>query len=118
MNNKKVLTPNVIKLLKDTLSSIFWYKKSLTDFIRNSMGDGYKLLSIIDINNITKREIASHFIDRLILPENQNKYHDDIINIIDNLCGWNNFTELEKTDKYEQINEAKKKHYKFKVNFS
>lgn len=108
MNNKKVLTPNVIKLLKDILSSIFWYKKSLTDFIRNSMDDGYKFLSIIDVNNITKREIASHFIDRLMLQENQKKYHDDIINIIDNLCGWNNFAELEKTDRYEQINEAKK----------
>lgn len=102
---KKQFSPQAIKALKDTLSTIFWFKDSLTDYLRYIIADGYKLLSSTDTINSTKRDIVSSFVDKLIL--NQNIYHDDIIHIIDNLCNWSNFTELESNDKIQQIKVAK-----------
>lgn len=101
----KQFSPQTIKTMKDTLSTIFWYKKSLIDFIRHSMDDGYKLLSSIDTVALTKRDIASSFVEKLIL--NQNVYQEDIIHIIDQLCNWTDFTELSKLDLKEQVKEAK-----------
>lgn len=101
----KQFSSQTIKGMKDTLSTIFWYKRSLIDFIRHSMDDGYKLLSSIDTITLTKRDIASSFVEKLIL--NQNIYQEDIIHIVDQLCNWTDFTELSKLDLKEQIKEAK-----------
>ena len=66
---KKQFSPQAIKALKDTLSTIFWFKDSLTDYLRYIIADGYKLLSSTDTINSTKRDIVSSFVDKLILNQ-------------------------------------------------
>jgi len=45
---KDRISPNVIILLKDTLSTVFWYKKSLVEYLRLSILDGELIVSKIN----------------------------------------------------------------------
>lgn len=101
--NKRI-SPEVIRIIKNILSDIFWFKRSLNDFIKSVTSD-VKILSRLDFS-CTKREIVSLYIDMLV--NNQRIYLDDILYIIEHLSGWNDFYELEREDKKNQIINVKR----------
>jgi len=88
------ISPEAITILKDTLSTVFWYKKTLVAYFRLSMSDGDVIISRINWQSILKRETTSLFIDYLVKMNRT----DDLIYLISNLCEKIDFNELQKTD--------------------
>ncbi|MFC4892763.1 restriction endonuclease [Pseudofrancisella aestuarii] len=100
----KQISPEILRAMKDALSTIYWYKNSLEDFIKNSIRNTTIIIGIDFSAN--KREVASLFIDRL--NRKIDHYYDDIIHIIEVLSNWTDFSELLAVDKKEQILECKR----------
>ncbi|MDO8455191.1 MAG: restriction endonuclease [Sulfurimonas sp.] len=86
------ISANAIILLKDTLSTVFWYKKNLVEYLRLSVSDGEIILSKINWIDIHKRETVSTFIDYLV----KNNCNDDLIYLISELACKNDFNDLKK----------------------
>ncbi len=103
---QKRISANAIILLKDALSTSFWYKNSLIDYLRFSVSNGDIILSRINWKDIHKRETVSIFIDYLV----KNNCNDDLIYLICDLSSKNDFTELKKAaDPESAIKIAKEK---------
>lgn len=84
----KQLTPAALVALKEALIYIYWYKKDLKIFLLESLSRN------IDINSmnwdLTKRELCSLIIDRLV---QQNKT-ESLLQLTENICQFENFQHL------------------------
>lgn len=84
----KQLTPAALVALKEALIHIYWYKKDLKIFLLESLSRN------IDINSmnwdLTKRELCSLIIDRLV---QQNKT-ESLLQLTENICQFENFQHL------------------------
>jgi len=99
MTKQYKISPNAILLLKDTLSIVFWYKKSLVDYLKLSVSNGETIISKIDWQSNYKRETVSIFIDYLV----KNNANEDLIYIIGDLSKKTDFNELKKSDNYDEL---------------
>jgi len=99
MPKQHKISPNAIILLKDTLSSVFWYKKSLVDYLKLSVSNGETIISKIDWQSKYKRETVSIFIDYLV----KINANEDLIYIIGDLSKKTDFNELKKADDYDKL---------------
>lgn len=105
------ISPNAIMILKDTLSTVFWYKKNLAEYLRLSVTDGEAIISRINWQEILKRDTASKFVDYLI----KHSRNDDLVYLISDLSNKTDFSDLEKTDNPEiAIKKAKENVIKLK----
>lgn len=66
----KRLSPAAIQALKDSLSSIYWYKSDLRSFLQNSTGDRH-LISSLNWDAY-KRQVVSDLIDDLCADQDGN----------------------------------------------
>ncbi len=99
MNKSQKISPHAILVLKDTLSIAFWYKKSLVDYLKLSVNNGKKIISLIDWKNETKRDTVSYFIDFLVNKDS----NEELIYIIGDLIKKTNFNELKRSDNYQNL---------------
>jgi len=99
MSKLQKISPNAIMLLKDTLSTVFWYKNTLADYLRLSISDGTTIISKIDWKDNPKRLTASQFIDYLV----RNHAHDDLLYIMSDLVEKTDFNDLKKAENYADL---------------
>jgi len=99
MSKSQKISPNAIMLLKDTLSTVFWYKSTLADYLKLSISDGSTIISKIDWKDNPKRLTASQFIDYLV----RNNAHDDLLYIMGDLVNKIDFNDLKKADNYDDL---------------
>lgn len=99
MSKLQKISPNAIMLLKDTLSTVFWYKSTLADYLRLSISDGSTIISKIDWKDNPKRLTASRFIDYLV----RNHTHDDLLYMMSDLVKKTDFNDLKKAENYADL---------------
>lgn len=99
MSKLQKISPNAIMLLKDTLSTVFWYKRTLADYLKLSISDGLTIISKIDWKDNPKRLTASQFIDYLV----RNNAHDDLLYIMSDLINKTDFNDLKKAENYADL---------------
>lgn len=99
MNKLHKISPNAILLLKDTLSIVFWYKKSLADYLKLSVSNGKFIISQTDWKNDYKRNTVSYFVDYLVKTNS----NEDLVYIIGDLSKKTDFNELKKADNYGEL---------------
>ena len=91
---KKIIAPVALNALKEALSQIYWYKKDLKTFLLNCISD-QKLLARINWDDY-KRAIVNNIVDSMSL--NQDKYQNDLINLMIETARIRDFSHLEHLD--------------------
>jgi hypothetical protein len=103
MQNKRV-NAAAINALKEALTYIYWYKRDLRSFLVQTITNP-NILSRLNWDNYKR-----HTVDQLVsyLACNQDKYLDEILNLIEVVCTFNDFSHLKRLeDGEEKANQAK-----------
>lgn len=90
----KIIAPAVINALKEALTDIYWYKRDLRSFIRNTISDP-KIVSELDWDGY-KRDAVVALIDFLV--RNQQSYKDDLLKLIEEVIRIRDFSYLKKLE--------------------
>lgn len=90
----KRLTPAAIVALKDALCAVYWYKKDLASFLRQSLSNP-AVLATLDWNSY-KRQVVSDLVDYLC--RDQDKYLGDLTRLCLSVCEMTTFGHLEQLD--------------------
>jgi hypothetical protein len=101
MNYKgKKISTQALLALKEALSTVFWTKKDLRQFIELTIENAL-ILSTIDWSENTKFESVSQLIDRM--AKRQDIYQNDLLKLIQETSNFNDFSHL----KYWEDSETK-----------
>lgn len=101
----KIISPDVIMALKSALTTAFWYKSDLHDFLIYSLGNK-PIFNGVNWEDI-KYDIVSYIINSMI--EQEEVYQKDILKLCKDVCAISNYHQLERSDDPEKrISEAKK----------
>jgi hypothetical protein len=93
MFNKRV-SPTAINGLKEALTYIYWYKRDLRSFLVNTLSDT-RILGRLNWDDY-KRNIVDQLVN--FLARNQDKYLDDLLNLIKAVCAINDFSHLRRLE--------------------
>lgn len=93
-----MLNPAAINALKEALTHIYWYKRDLRSFLINTITQ-HKILSRLNWESYKR-----HTVDQLVsyLVRNQDKYLDELLNLIQAVCSMNDFSHLRRLDDGEE----------------
>lgn len=91
---KKTISPIAINALLEALSNIYWYKKDLRIFLTQLLSNPY-IISQLNWDDY-KRNIISSLVT--FLAKNQEKYQDDLIKLMNEVCNMNDFSHLERVE--------------------
>jgi hypothetical protein len=92
---KKQLSAVAILALKEALSSVFWYKRDLRDFLDNTFPSEKRLISSLNWDNY-KWQIVSELVDTLC--SDQQRYLDSIQHLCTEVADMENFRRLEQLE--------------------
>lgn len=96
--DSKQINPQAIVALQDALTTIYWYKNDLRNFLTSVLGDSPLL---VGVNwDDYKRNVVQHVIERM--ARNQDKYRQELINLMVAAASMNDFTHLERLDDGQQ----------------
>ncbi len=110
----KKISPDALISLKKALSSIYWYKKDIKEFIKNSINDR-NVINKIDWSK-AKYQSISDLIDYLSCDE---KYNVDLLNLFKNTINISDFSHLKYLEDSEiKISKAKDTVNALKKNYS
>jgi len=105
MVSNKRINPAAINALKNALTQIYWFKRDLRSFLINAL-DNSRILSQLNWDDY-KRNIVGLLVD--YLARNQDKYLNDLLNLIYAVCAIDDFTHLERLeDGQEKAKSARK----------
>ncbi|WP_143653593.1 hypothetical protein [Streptosporangium subroseum] len=94
--SSKKISPLAYDALADSLSLIFWYKKSLARFLRAALREYPELLAGLDLENAPKRDTADVLVSRLM--QGEHKYQSISIGLMLEISSMERFRELERLD--------------------
>lgn len=101
----KKISPMVITVLKDALSTIFWEKKDLRAFLISSIGQR-ELINSYNWADQTKYQTISELIDTLV--EQEACYQNDLLKLISDVSKIQDFSHLNKySDSSKLIEKAR-----------
>lgn len=102
---EKKIAVHTLLALKEALTSVFWTKKDLRQFIELTL-DNPLIVSTIDWNENTKFESVSQLIDRM--AKRQDMFQKDLLKLIQEVTNFEDFTHLNYWDDGEKkIKKAK-----------
>ncbi|KXY56158.1 restriction endonuclease [Bacillus cereus] len=87
---KKVVSPAAINALKESLASIYWFKKDLKSYLFHSLSEP-EILNRLDWDDY-KRNVVSNLID--YLASNQEKYKDVLLFLMSDIVKMKDFSHL------------------------
>ncbi|HDR4694084.1 restriction endonuclease [Bacillus cereus] len=87
---KKVVSPAAINALKESLTSIYWFKKDLKSYLFHSLSEP-EILNRLDWDDY-KRNVVSNLID--YLASNQEKYKDVLLFLMSDIVKMKDFSHL------------------------
>src|SRR5277367_2008640 len=94
---KKQLSAVAIRAIKEALSSVFWYKRDLRDFLDNTFSFSSDKQLIASLNwDSYKWQIVSDLIDTLC--SDQQRYLDSIQHLCAEVADMENFRHLEQLE--------------------
>lgn len=103
MSNKKISSA-AINALIEALTNIYWYKSDLRSFVTHTISKP-QILSKLNWEDY-KRNIVSRLIN--YLANHQDKYQNDLLRLMDEICKMNDFSHLERIeDGKEKAEKAK-----------
>lgn len=92
----KRISPLALNALKEALSHVYWYKKDLLGFLKNSLQDALILTNAGCEPSLLKRDIAGNLVD--YLANDQERHLGSIRRLIQDACEFSSFSHLEKLD--------------------
>ncbi len=90
----KRVNPAAINALKEALTSIYWYKRDLRDFLIHAL-DHPEIVGQLNWDSY-KRNIVDELVE--FLARNQDRYLDDLLNLIMAVTSVEDFSHLERLD--------------------
>ncbi|PEL44844.1 hypothetical protein [Bacillus wiedmannii] len=87
---KKVVSPAAINALKESLTSIYWFKKDLKSYLFHSLSKA-EILNRLDWDDY-KRNVVSNLIN--YLASNQEKYKDVLLFLMSDIVKMKDFSHL------------------------
>jgi hypothetical protein len=94
----KKINPQAIVALQGALASMYWYKNDLRNFLTSVLGDSPLLVGINWEDY--KRNIVQQLIERM--TRNQERYRQELINLMVAAASMNDFSHLERLDDGKQ----------------
>ena len=92
--NNKTINPQAIVALQDALTTIYWYRTDLRNFLTSVLGNSPLL---VGVNwNDYKRNIVQNLIQQM--TRRQAHYRQELINLMTAAASMNDFTHLERLD--------------------
>lgn len=92
----KRVSPLALNSLKEALTHVYWYKRDLLGFLRNSLQDNRILVAAGYDDSLTKRDIVGNLID--YLAKDQDSHLGSVRRLIQDACEFSSFAHLEKLD--------------------